>query len=135
MRRPNIEDNITHRMSSRMNLDQLAASARLGGIAENDEDSSSDPSILGSASKRPACASVEYFKGKPVAHRPEDAAPAGATQDMRHVPGAPEEPGELSEHGDAEFFSATSWLMQHDADGDDSDDPIVTGHGGEPHIL
>jgi len=128
MRRPNIDDTIPHRLSSRHGMVLTPGESNTEGT---------DDSVLGHASsKRPAPASVEYHKGKPVPHRPEDAAPLGSVQDMRNVPGAPEEPGELSAHGDAEFFSATSWLMHKDDDEpQDPDDPITTGHAGEPHIL
>jgi len=64
---------------------------------------------------RPSSHAVTYtMVGRPVPQRSEDFAPTGAVQDLRSLPGAPEQLTEANpaEYVGAAFFNADSWLRQ-----------------------
>lgn len=76
--------------------------------------------------KRPAViASSSYDQsGRPIPKRPEDLAPAGALQDMRARPGAPQGGRTESDHT---FYEPRNW-MPGNIDGMEDFGDVVTGH-------
>mmetsp|Transcript_32126 Transcript_32126/g.73500 ORF Transcript_32126/g.73500 Transcript_32126/m.73500 type:complete len:986 (-) Transcript_32126:12-2969(-) len=82
--------------------------------------------------KRPGLRSVQYQGRKTQPSRPEDFAPAGAVDDMRHWVGAPNVDEQL--YADAEpskeFFKPSSFIVNGTIE-DTSSDCIVSGHDHE----
>mmetsp|Transcript_34 Transcript_34/g.81 ORF Transcript_34/g.81 Transcript_34/m.81 type:complete len:999 (-) Transcript_34:14-3010(-) len=82
--------------------------------------------------KRPGLRSVQYQRRKTLPSRPEDFAPAGAVDDMRHWVGAPnvEEKLYADEEPSKEFFKPSSFIVNGTIE-DTSSESIVSGHDHE----
>jgi len=119
--------------------------------AQSDGGSATDPDFGGSGgegqrpssstrrkrSKRPGLRSIRYSGRRAQPSRPEDAAPAGAADDMRHEPGAPRIADVVL--ADAEpskdFFRPSTFMINRDIEdgfsGKTRTSDIVTGHDNE----